>query len=54
MLKETRNLLNANIDVHIIRLIYEFPGDGVECISKIQSHCANMIFAGKDRYNRLF
>ena len=35
--KEIRNILHKNIDVHSRRLIYEFPGDGVE-FSKIESH----------------
>ena len=26
-----RNLLHTNIDVHIIRLIAEFPADGMKC-----------------------
>ena len=39
--------MHANIDVHNIRLIDEFPGDGVKCISKLQSHCANITFAEK-------
>ena len=42
--KSIRNLLRANIDVHSRRLIAELPGDGVKYISKIQSHCATMIF----------
>ena len=29
-----RNLLHYNIDVHSIRLISEFPVDGLKCISK--------------------
>ena len=39
-----RNLLCTNIDVHSRRLIAKFPGDGVKCISKLQSNCANMTF----------
>ena len=35
-------------------MIVEFPGDGVKCISKLQSHCANMTFAGKSKYDKLF
>ena len=42
--KAIRNLLHANIDVHIRRLIYEFPEYGVKCIEKLQSHYANMTF----------
>ena len=49
-----RNLLHANIDVHIRRLIDYFPGDGVKCIEHFQSHCTNMTFADKSRYDRIF
>ena len=49
-----RNLLHANIDVHSRRLIAEFPKDGIKCIEKLQSHCANMTFADKSRYERTF
>ena len=45
--KGIRNLLHANIDVHSRRLIAEFPRDGIKCIEKLQSHCANMTFAEK-------
>ena len=40
-----RNILHANIDVNSRRLIAEFPADGIGCIEKLQSHCANMTFA---------
>ena len=50
--KDIRNLLHANIDVHSRRLIAEFPKDGVKCIEKLQSHCENMTFADKSRYDR--
>ena len=30
-----------------------FPGDGLECIEKVQSHCANINFADKSRYDRI-
>ena len=43
--KSIRNLLHANIDVHIRRLIAEFPKYGINCIEKFQSHCANMTFS---------
>ena len=43
----TRNLLHANIDVHRRRSISEFPKDGIKCIDKLQSHCANMTFSDK-------
>ena len=33
------------MDFHSRRLIAEFPVDGVKCISKLQSYCANMTFA---------
>ena len=46
-IKAIRNLPHENIDVRIRGLISEFPGDGVKCISKLQSNCANMSFAEK-------
>ena len=49
-----RNIVHANIDVHRIILIAEFPGDRVKCIEKIQSHCASMTFSGKSMYDRMF
>ena len=52
--KAIRNLLHANIDVHSRRLIAEFPTDGVKCIEKLQSHCANMTFADKSKSDRPF
>ena len=39
--------MHANIDVHSRRLIAEFLKDGIKCIKKLQSHCANMSFAEK-------
>ena len=42
-----RNLLHPNIDDHSRSLISEFPVDGVKCIFKLQSHCANMTFSDK-------
>ena len=42
----------CNIDVHSRRLISEFPKYGLKCIEKLQSHCANMTFADKSRYDR--
>ena len=41
------NLLHENIDVHSRILIAEFPKDGIKCIDKLQSHCANMTFSDK-------
>ena len=49
-----RNLLCSNNDVHSRRLISEFPGDGIKCIEKLQSHCANMNFDDRSRYDRIF
>ena len=46
--------MHANIDVHSRRLISEFPKYGVKFIEKLQSHCANMTFADKSRYDRTF
>ena len=48
------NLLHANSDVHSRRLISDFPKYGIKCIEKLQSHCANMTFADKSRYDRTF
>ena len=39
--------MHANIDVHIRRLIAEFPVYGIKCIEKLQSNCANMTFFEK-------
>ena len=47
--KAIRNLLHDNIDVHTRILIAEFPKDGIKCIEKLQSHCAD-----KSRYDRNF
>ena len=52
--KAIRNLLHANIDVHRRRLIAKFPKDVIKCIEKLQSHCADMNFADKSRYDRIF
>ena len=49
-----RNLLHANSDVHRRILISEFPKDGIKCLEKFQSHCANMTFADKSRHDRTF
>ena len=49
-----KNLLYANSCVHSGRLIAEFSEDGIKCIQKLQSHCANMTFADKSRYDRTF
>ena len=52
--QDIRNSLSANSDVHSRRLIAEFPKDGIKFIEKLQSHCANMAFADKSRYDRTF
>ena len=49
-----RNLLHANSCVHRRRFIAELSDDGIKCIQKLQSHCANMTFADKSRYYRTF
>ena len=46
--------MHVNIDSHIRRLIDEFPKDGIKCLEILQSHCANMNFADKIRYDRTF
>ena len=33
--KDIRNILHANIDVHIRRLIAQFPGYGIKFIEKL-------------------
>ena len=48
------NLFHTNIDIHSRRLISEFLKYGIKCIEKLQSHCANMTFADKSRYDRTF
>ena len=48
-----RNLLHANSCVHSRRSIAEFPDYGIKCIERLQSHCANMTFADKSRYDRI-
>ena len=52
--KAIRNILDTNIDVHSKRLIAESPKDEIKCIEKLQSHCANMNFSDKSRYDRTF
>ena len=39
--------MHDNIDVHSRRLISDLLGDGVKCISKLQSHFVNMVFLTK-------
>ena len=52
--KAISNIMYANIDIHSIRLISEFPEYGIKCIKKLQSHCANMTFSEKSIYDRIF
>ena len=52
--KAIRNLLHAKIDVHSRRFIAEFQRDRIKCSEKLHSHCANMTFADKSRYERTF
>ena len=49
-----RNLLHDNSCVRSRRLIAEFPEDGIKCMEKLQSRCANMTCADKSRYDRTF
>ena len=46
--------MHAKIDVHSRILIDVFPVNGVKCIEKLKSHCANMSFSDKSRYDRTF
>ena len=50
----TWNLFQAYIDAYIKILIYEYTEYGLKSISRLRSQCANMTFAKKSRYNRLF
>ena len=43
-----------NIDFHSRISIAEFPGDGLKYNSKPQSNFANITFAEKSRYDRIF
>ena len=47
-------MLLVNVDIHSRKLIDELPVDGVNFISKLQSHCANKTFSEKIRYDRIF
>ena len=46
--------MHKNIDVHSRILIADFSGYGIKCIEKLLSHCANMNFSDKSRYDRIF
>ena len=52
--KATWNLFHAYIYAHSQILIFEYPGDGVQAISRLQYKCENMTFDDQRRYNRLF
>ena len=52
--KAIRNILHANTDVHIRRIISEFSADRIKCIEELKSHCANMNIDDKSRYDRIF
>ena len=52
--KSTWKLFHAYIDAHSQRLLYKYPGDGVQAISRLQSQCENMTFSEQIRYNILF
>ena len=52
--KAIGNLLHANIDVHSRRLIAELSMDGIKCMEKLESPCANMTFADIIIYGRTF
>ena len=54
MQKRHQEYLHASIDVHNRRLITEFLKDGIKGIEKLQSHCVNMAFSDKIRYNKNF
>ena len=48
------NLFRPYIDAHSQRTIDEYPGYGVQSISRLKSQCANMTSSDQSRYNRLF
>ena len=50
----TLKLLHPYIDAHSQRTIDEYPGYGVQSISRLKSQCANMTSSDQSRYNRLF
>ena len=52
--KAVRDLLHENFAVQSIRLISEFPKDGIKCIEKMQSHCENMTLLTKVDMTGLF
>ena len=46
--------MHAYIYAHSQILIYEFPGDGLHDISRLQSQCSDMTFPDQIRYNTMF
>ena len=52
--KTTWNLLHTYIDAHSQRLIEEYPGDGLQSISRLKYQRSNMTFDEQRIYNRLF
>ena len=52
--KSIRKILLANTNVHIWILIANFPRYEVNFFEKLQSYCANINFAEKSRYDRIF
>ena len=50
----TWKILHAYIYTHSQRLIDEYPGDGVQAITRFQSQCENMTFDNQIRSNKVF
>ena len=48
------NLFHAYKYAHSQILNYEYQGDGIQALSMFQSQCANMTFAEKISYNKMF
>ena len=46
--------MHSNIDLHSRIFIAEFPMDEIKWIEKLQSHCADMNFSEKSRYDISF
>ena len=52
--KSTWNILHSFIDSQNQILISEYPGGGLQSITRLQSQCDNMKVSDNNRYNRLF
>ena len=46
--------MHGCIDSHILRSIYEYPGDRLQAITILQYQCSNMDIFDKISYSRIF